>query len=160
MLIESSVPLLVRCLYEVVHLAPGIPVELTEADALRLLAKAPGQVRAIEPPKPNTPHAPDEGADEEVIDLAPPVAPLQPFWAVTYRDADGRLRGGSDDKAHGTVKACRWQGNNWTVELTDGQRLDLWRIRAVGRTDSLGQIVSAWTVREHGLDGSQGAAAK
>ena len=46
-----------------------------------------------------------------------------------------------------------WDGMAWTVLLTDGQRLPLTSIRSVGHTDSVGQIVAAWSVREHGLDG-------
>ncbi|MEO7860585.1 MAG: hypothetical protein ABIU05_09090 [Nitrospirales bacterium] len=152
MLIEARVPLAVRCLYGVVHLVPGVPAELADADALRLLAKAPGQVRAVESTEP--PRHDEEGG-QEVIDLDQPVSPLQPGWSVTYRDTGGRLCGGADDRGFGTVKECRWHGNGWTVELTDGRQLHLSRIRAVGRTDSTGKIVAAWTVRSHGYNGEK-----
>ena len=84
---------------------------------------------------------------------ASPMPPLQPGWLVAYRNQGGTLCGGCDDRAHGTVHVCRWDGNGWTVELTDGQRLTLSAIRSVGKTDRAGQIVGAWTVREHGYDG-------
>ena len=79
--------------------------------------------------------------------------PLQSGWLVAYRDAHGRLCGGADDRAHGTVERCAWSDSTWTVVLTDGPRLPLSMIRSVGRTDATGQIVAAWTVREHGYDG-------
>jgi hypothetical protein len=83
-----------------------------------------------------------------------PVTPIRPRWLVAYRDRQGRLCGGSDDRAHGTVKECRWDGTGWTVHLTDGQQMPLSLIRAVGKTDDTGQILAAWTVREHGADGN------
>lgn len=83
-----------------------------------------------------------------------PVTPILPGWLVAYRYRQGRLCGGSDDRAHGTVKECRWDGIGWTVHLTDGQQMPLYLIRAVGKTDDTGQILAAWTVREHGADGN------
>lgn len=82
-----------------------------------------------------------------------PMPPLQPGWLVCYRDRRGGLCGGCDDRQHGTVDKCRWEGNEWAVFLTDGQRLPLSIIRSVGQTDDAGRIVAAWTVREHGYDG-------
>lgn len=93
---------------------------------------------------------PHEG---ETVKVAPPTPPLRPGWLVAYRDRRGTLCGGCDDRTHGTVQACRWDEKGWTVQLTDGQRLPLSIIRSVGRTESTGQIVAAWTVREHGYDG-------
>ncbi len=87
------------------------------------------------------------------IEIAAPTPPLQPGWLVAYQNRAGVLCGGCDDRQHGTVQECRWTGNGWTVELTDGQRLPLSIIRSVGRTDDVGKIVAAWTVREHGFDG-------
>jgi len=84
-----------------------------------------------------------------------PTPPLQPGWLVAYRNRAGVLCGGCDDREHGTVNVCQWDGTGWTVELTDGQRLTLSAIRSVGKTDSAGQVVSAWTVRAHGYDGTQ-----
>ena len=83
-----------------------------------------------------------------------PLSPIQPGWLVCYRDRGGALCGGCDDRPHGTVQECRWDGRGWTVHLSNGQRLPLSIIRSVGRTDSMGQIVSAWTVKEHGYDGA------
>jgi len=85
------------------------------------------------------------------------VPPLQSGWLVAYRDRQGALRGGCDDRQHGTVEACQWDGNGWTLWLTDGQRMPLSMIRSVGQTDDTGQIVAAWTVREHGYDGEGSA---
>lgn len=89
---------------------------------------------------------PSQPADE-------PAPPLQAGWLVCYRDRRGALCGGGDDRQHGTVQECRWDGKGRTVHLTDGQRLPLTSIRAVGQTDKAGEIVAAWTVREHGYDG-------
>ena len=85
-----------------------------------------------------------------------PTPPLAPGWLVCYRDGRGILCGGCDDRQHGTVQECRWTGNGWTLWLTDGERLPLSAIRSVGKTDSVGQVVSAWMVREHGYDGTGG----
>lgn len=101
---------------------------------------------------------PDLEASAKNIPTHPP-PPLHPGWLVTYRDRRGVLCGGCVDRPHGTVQACRWEGNGWTVHLTDGQRLPLAMIRSVGQTDGAGQIVAAWTVRDHGLDGTGRAGA-
>ena len=82
-----------------------------------------------------------------------PTLPLQPGWLVAYRDQLGGLCGGCDDRQHGTVQECRWTAGAWTVYLTDGQEMPLSIIRSVGQTDDAGQIVAAWTVKEHGYDG-------
>lgn len=86
-----------------------------------------------------------------------PAAPLQPGWLVVYRDRDYLLCGGCDDRTHGTVQTCQWNGHTWMVVLTDGQQLPLMAIRSVGMTDTSGRVVSAWTVREHGYNGEERA---
>ncbi len=108
--------------------------------------------RALLPPVPEaatppqlTPNNP-EGAGA-------PIAPILPGWLVTYRDQAGRLRGGYEEKAHGTVQACLSDAGRWTVCLTDGQRVPLFSIRAVGKTAPQGNILSAWDVKRHGYDG-------
>jgi hypothetical protein len=88
-----------------------------------------------------------------VIKEASPIPPLQPGWLVVYRDRHGVPCGGCDDRRHGTIQECQWEGAAWTVHLTDGQRLPLAGIRSVSKTDGEGKIVAAWTVREHGYDG-------
>lgn len=90
---------------------------------------------------------------DDGTELSAPMPPLQPSWLVVYRDQRGALCGGCDDRPRGTVGECRWEENGWTVHLTDGQRLPLSLIRSVGQTDDAGQVVAAWTVREHGFDG-------
>lgn|GEM_PF-1369501 len=82
------------------------------------------------------------------------VAPILPGWLVAYRDQAGRLCGGAEDRAHGTVKACQWNGSSWILYLTNGQRLPILSVRAVARTDASGHIREAWTTREHGYDGT------
>lgn len=86
-----------------------------------------------------------------------PLPPLPPGWLVAYRNRRGTLCGGCVDREHGTVQECRWEGNGWAVHLTDGQRVPLSLIRAVWQTDDAGQLVAAWTVREHGYDGDGSA---
>lgn len=93
---------------------------------------------------------------EEVTKEASPTSPLAPGWLVAYRDRHGALCGGCDDRQHGTVQECRWRVGGWTVHLTDGQQLPLTNIRSVGKTDDAGNVVAAWTVREHGYDGEGG----
>lgn len=82
-----------------------------------------------------------------------PILQIRPGWLVAYRDRHGTLSGGCDDRKHGTVRECQWDGMAWTVLLTDGQWLPLTSIRSVGKTNGEGKIVAAWTVREHGYDG-------
>lgn len=82
-----------------------------------------------------------------------PAPPLAPGWLVVYRDRQWVLCGGCDDRQHGTVQECRWSGTAWTVHLTDGQQLPLISIRSVGKADSEGTLVAAWSIREHGYDG-------
>src|SRR5215831_5696257 len=45
----------------------------------------------------------------------PPAPPLEPGWLVTYRNQDGKLCGGSENKEDGTVQECRWEAGRWTV---------------------------------------------
>lgn len=84
-----------------------------------------------------------------------PAAPLQPGWRVAYMDHLWRLAGGHDDPDRGTVQACRWEAGAWSVTLTDGQTIPLSRVRSVGAVDHKGRLMGAWTVREHGFDGSR-----
>lgn len=79
--------------------------------------------------------------------------PVESGWLVTYRDQSGRLCGGADDRAHGTVQECQWDMGRWTLCLTDGQLIPLSIIQAVASTHSDGRIRAAWNVREHGYDG-------
>lgn len=133
MTIELLAPLMIRLNGQDRDCQVGDTLSLPEAQAQRLLRKAPGLVRCVD---------------------SAPAPPLHPGWFVAYRDRRGVLCGGCDDREHGTVEACRWEGNGWTVSLTDGQRVPLSLIRSVGQTDDAGQIVAAWTVREHGADGN------
>lgn len=82
------------------------------------------------------------------------VPPLSPGWLVVYRGADGLLCGGADDRDNGTMAACVWERGAWTVRLTNGMALPLSVITAVGQTDATGRLGVAWTVKEHGYDGS------
>ena len=149
----TSKPLRVQFRHAEVRLQPGRPIELSETDGRKLLAQAAGKVRLVGvPPIP-------------LLDPRP-APPLQAGWLVAYRSDTyvlfhGQfvqpLCGGADDRAHGTVQACTWNGTGWIVILTDGQRLPLSLIRSVGKTDETGLIVSAWTVRDHGADGEDHA---
>jgi hypothetical protein len=132
MTIELLAPLMIRLNGQDRDCRVGDTLSLPETQAHRLLRKAPGLVRRVD---------------------SAPASPLQPGWLVVYRDQRGALCGGCDDRHHGTVKECRWAGATWTVHLTDGQRIPLAMIRSVGQTDEAGQIVAAWTVKEHGADG-------
>lgn len=90
---------------------------------------------------------------DDPIEHCGPTPPLKSGWLVVYRDRDYILCGGCDDRPHGTVHTCQWDGHMWMVILTDGRQLPLLAIRSVGLTDATGRVVSAWTVREHGYDG-------
>lgn len=108
-------------------------------DELRVLQAVPEPVAA--------------GFSSSVVATPKPIPPIRPGWLVAYRDRNGALCGGCDDRQQGTVHECQWIGMAWIVLLTDGQRLSLTSIRSVGKTDSGGKIVAAWCVREHGYDG-------
>ncbi len=108
-----------------IRLEPGKPIELPDERAQRLLAKVPGKVRVVPPPL------------------------IRPGWLVTYRDRDGRLRGGSDERAVGTVSSC---DENF-VTLTTSEQVPLGRIVGVTSTNDSGGIRAAWLVDRHGLDG-------
>ena len=66
---------------------------------------------------------------------------------------DERLQGRDLDRDHGTVVASTYGAHGWTFTLTDGKTIPMQAVRGVAKTASYGQIVAAWTVRAHGLDG-------
>lgn len=84
-----------------------------------------------------------------------PICPIPAGRLITYRGADGRLRGGDLDRAQGTVAVSEYGVEGWTITLTDGQAVSLSDIRGVARLSSDGQVVEAWTVRAHGMDGNK-----
>jgi hypothetical protein len=92
--------------------------------------------------------------DTDKLPSEPVIPPIQAGWLVVYHNAQGALCGGCLDRDHGTVESCSWDGV-WRVRLTDGTQLPLAVIRAVARTDKTGQVLAAWTVREHGYDGEE-----
>lgn len=120
---------------EIVRFDPGEVFTVTPNQAERVLAKFPGKLEVLTLP----------------LDL--PVEPLAPGWLVAYRDQAGRLRGGSDEREVGTVQGCEWTGSGWIVTLTNGETMPLRRIVSVGQTDAAGQVIAAWSTREHGLNG-------
>jgi hypothetical protein len=128
---------------QVIQFEPGNVLTVTDAQAQRIMQRAPDKVQVIALP-----------LDSNSLDG--PMPPLQPGWLVVYRERTGVLCGGCEDRAHGTVQSCTWDGAAWTVILTDWQRLPLTAIRSVGRTNAVGDVVAAWTVREHGYDGNEG----
>jgi hypothetical protein len=126
-----------------IQLCPGLPMEVPDAKARKLLQKLPKEVRAIEPmaecPAP--------------VETDAPFAPLLPGWLVVYRGACGRLRGGDDERGAGTVKACIWDGQTWQVTVANGDVIPMTRITGVTKTDGAGRILAAWTVKDHRYDG-------
>jgi hypothetical protein len=95
----------------------------------------------------------DPSTAVESSEPRPPAPPILPGWLVAYRGRAGNLCGGADDRIHGTVQECRWDGAGWTVVLTDAQHFPPSIIRAVGQTDALGRLIAAWEVKRHGYDG-------
>ena len=122
---------------QTVHFDPGSAFAVTPNQAKRVLDKFPGKV--------------------EVLTLAagPANEPLSSGWLIAYRDQAGRLRGGSDEREVGTVQVCEWTGSGWRVTLTNGEIMPLRRIVSVGQTDAAGQVIAAWSTREHGLNGRE-----
>lgn len=109
--------------------------------------------RAILPPVPGA-APPSQVTPDHQERVGEPIAPILPGWLVTYLDKAGKLSGGSEDPGHGTVQECRRDAGRWLVYLTDGQRVPLSLIRAVGQMGVHGRICAAYTVREHGYDGN------
>lgn len=81
--------------------------------------------------------------------------PILPGWLVAYRGPDGKLRGGCDDREHGTVETGERREAAWTFTLTDGRVLPARAIVSVAQVAQNGRIVAAWTVRNFGLDGER-----
>lgn len=86
-------------------------------------------------------------------EVTAPIAPLQPGWLVAYSDPQGRLRGGCDERDHGTIAKMTWGHGSWTVCLVSGEALPLARVRSVAKTDNEGRVIAAWTTRDHGFNG-------
>ncbi|MEO7859822.1 MAG: hypothetical protein ABIU05_05165 [Nitrospirales bacterium] len=140
MTLQAITPISIRLDGEVLHFEPGSIFTVTDAQAERLLERAPDRIRPIAlPPDPVAPEGPRP--------------PLGVGSLIAYRDQYHRLRGGGDERDHGTVEACRWDKTMWTVVLTDGSLCPLSRIVSVGQTDEGGRIIAAWSTREHGVDG-------
>jgi hypothetical protein len=109
----------------------------------------------VDTPASSLSHAEQKATDTNVVTSVAhharpltPFPPLLPGWFVVYRGPDGRLCGGADDREHGTVQDCPWDGRAFTtVLLTNGHLLPLRAITNVRAGDT------AWNVREHGYDG-------
>lgn len=82
-----------------------------------------------------------------------PDPPISPGWLVAYRVADGHLVGGAFDRSAGTVTQAEYGALGWRVQVADGTWVPMAAIRSVAKTDPHGQVVAAWEVRAHGLDG-------
>jgi hypothetical protein len=79
---------------------------------------------------------------------------IHPGWLVVYRDPDGKLRGGVEDPAHGTIAHAEVGPQGWMFRLTDGTTLEA---TAVTETTADGGILAGWTTRQHGLHGKMNA---
>jgi hypothetical protein len=101
------------------------------------------------------PRMPAVGRSAPPLMDEPPASPLPHHCFVTYIDARGALCGGWDERGTSRVTQCHGTGGNCQVELSDGRRIPLRSIRAVGQTDAAGNLLAAWTVREHGYDGNR-----
>ena len=112
---------------------------ITEARDTLTSPTAPEPVEAVALPSP--------------VATPQPIPPICPGWLVVYRDRAGRLRGGCDERPHGTVDRLEWTRGAWTVWLTNGEALSLSRVRSVACTTAEGQVVSAWDVLGCGVDG-------
>lgn len=83
--------------------------------------------------------------------------PILPGWLVAYRGPDGKLRGGWEERDHGTIRKGRFSDGGWIFTLTDGTEISVRAIVSVAQVALDGRVVAAWTVREHGLDGNRDA---
>jgi hypothetical protein len=112
------------------ELQPGQRVALPQQHVSRLLKVLPEKIKVV---------------------AAEP--PLQAGWFVAYIDRQGRYRGGCDEPNIGTVRECRWDECGWTITLANSNSIPLSRIVSVGKTDSKGNVIAAWTVKGCGYDG-------
>lgn len=135
MIVEVLGPIHLRKATGDIHLRPGVPVELLDEEAIRLLQKAPNKVRVVSK------------------NVQSPQSPLQRGWLVAYRDQSGRLCGGCDERDRGTVSRCEWDGTSWAVTVGTGEVIPIGRVVSVGKTAPDGRVVAAWRVKEHGHDG-------
>jgi hypothetical protein len=110
-----------------------------------------------EPPPAKKPPALDrpvaEGVPLSASPAATPAFPIYPGWLVAWRDSQGGLHGGDDERECGTVKEARYGAGGWSFTLVDGTEVPAKRIVSVAEVASDGRIIAAWTVRDHGLDG-------
>lgn len=80
MLIEALCPLHIRRVGGDLHLKPGVPVELPDAEAAKLLAKVPTKVRIAH--------------DEAEVVIEPAIRPDgRPMTPVFWERLDGRITG-------------------------------------------------------------------
>jgi len=80
--------------------------------------------------------------------------PIEPGSLVVYRDSDGTLRGGCDERQHGTIWKAHWSDDGWSFTLTDGTVLVDKAVISVAEVGTDGRIVAAWAVRDYGIDGT------
>ena len=133
--------------------APGQRFELTEDKARRLIEQVGDKVRIVD-----TPGAPSRDLSTITTQYTePPTAPLQVGWLIVFRERGGRLRGGGDEREYGTVTGCSWNGQTWVVTVLNGMTVALSCITSVAKTNSEGQVVAAWAVKQHGYDGAGGS---
>lgn len=125
----------------IVHLAPGCPVELGDAQGRSLLAKAAGKVRIVAHPPAHP--------------IGRPVPPLAPGMLIAWFDAARKLQGGAEHRAKGTVKSVEFTATGFVIVTEDGSRVPERRIVSVARTDATGHVIAAWLVRAYGLDGNK-----
>lgn len=85
---------------------------------------------------------------------APPASPLPAYCFVAYTDSLGKLRGGWEERPASTVKQCHGVGAACQVELSNGNKIPLQAVRAVGQLNAEGRLIGAWSVRDHGYDGN------
>ena len=82
-----------------------------------------------------------------------PEPPICPGWLIAYRAVDGHLVGGEVDRLAGTVTQAEYRPPGWRFQVANGAWVPMAAIRSVAKTDPHGQVVAAWEVRAHGLDG-------
>ena len=121
--ISDEQPVVVRTKTGDVHLEPGVPCELSDAIAQRVLERTGGRVRVIEPPSPET-----------IIEPAAPGARL-----VYWEDSGGKLCGPAVPEY--LAKTGSGEREHFWVVVTD-RGVIRWirsdRLRATPRTKPVG----------------------
>lgn len=125
-------------------LVPDAPVDVPALIAEKLLALAPAYIQVV-PER----EVPQSRRDHDRS------APLKPGWFISYR-REGQLVGGPQEGDVGRVWKCVRDANRRLRVYTHaGLAVEEGAIEGVTEVNHDGNLVGAWSVSAHGLDGQR-----